>query len=263
MTTLGDLLMQFANKVNNQSEDENENESPDEAGADNTGPVTKFISLSTIGNNNHKIRQKSPIRRIDPNVIFDIGMKLSSKEYASNKENNVNNDNDDDNEIKHNDNDNDRDEDYTDEDAIMVDQSSSLSCSSPQSHAGCNFEDEEEDTYDCYESCNERSERIGVASRNHETYDTVTKSSSEVAYKTENNVLTSKVSHPSDENKNKIDSPIKNETKYEIKTEIKSANEPEVKTVSGPPIIIVPPIVLSAENDPFRVPPCTPIVKES
>ena len=153
--------MQFASKINDtRSDEDNENENEDdseEAAAETTGPVTKFVSSSTIGNNNKKNRINSPIKS---KKVFDNDDNIDGND-------NNENENDNDNENYHNDDfDNNQNKDnekdnpmyfHEDDGAIHIDQSNALSCSTPQSHSGCNYEDDE-DNFDCYEISENRTD---------------------------------------------------------------------------------------------------------
>ena len=175
--------MQFVNKVTGHQSDDDNNS--DENVGESAGPVTKFITSSTIGKNSsnskgisvkstgnrnndsashferntkkmdaimisgtpigHKIditgsdirtrvsTASSASASASANINTDLGINLSVAESKEGKE--------------HGD-----EEEENDDEAppLMVDQSWSLSCHSPQSNIGNNYEDE--DSYDCYDS---------------------------------------------------------------------------------------------------------------
>ena len=184
--------MQFVNKVTgNQSDDDNNS---DENVGESAGPVTKFITSSTIGKNSSSskaISVKSPgnrnndsashfernTKKMDAIMISGgpigheggitgsdirtrvgaassagtstsayidtgLGMNISVAESKDEKEGG---------------------EEEEDEEAppLMVDQSWSLSCHSPQSNIGNNYEDE--DSYDCYESQAQREVQVSFS----------------------------------------------------------------------------------------------------
>ena len=149
--------MQFASKVNDtQSDDDNENNSEETSG-ENTGPVTKFISISTIGCNNTNVNKSLKIRS-ESGTKFGSTMSSTSYNNSSLRTNRSKDNDERDNVTGINDN------RWTDDGAILVDQSSFLSCSTPLSHRGCNYEDEDEDeeaASNCYEKCeNQKNVRI-------------------------------------------------------------------------------------------------------
>ena len=178
--------MQFANKITEaQSDDENNS---DENINENIGPVTKFVSLSTIGKNSSSSSSSSKIlkssgRRIDSSSQLDkyvTEIDLKSSENAVIKEqldlmkseqsgsevkigSGINNSSELDVsktvkkekseclEEKGLDGDEGEEEEGVGDDApYMVDQSSDPTCSSPQSNIGHNYEDE--DGYGFYDS---------------------------------------------------------------------------------------------------------------
>ena len=152
--------MQFASKINDtRSDEDNENENEDdseEAAAETTGPVTKFVSSSTIGNNNKKNRINSPIKS---KKVFDNDDNIDGNDNNEN-ENDNDNENYHDDDSDNNQKDNEKDNPmyfHEDDGAIHIDQSNALSCSTPQSHSGCNYEDDE-DNFDCYEISENRTD---------------------------------------------------------------------------------------------------------
>lgn len=173
---LGDLLMQFASKVNDtQSDDDNEDNS-EEASGENTGPVTKFISISTIGCNNTTVNNinvnKSLKNRSESATNFDSTMSSKSYNNSSLRTNRSKDNEGGDNEAARN------NEIWTDDGAIHVDQSSFLSCSTPLSQVdrGCNYEDEDEDeetVSNCYDNCDTQKNVRIISIDNIKSEDTV------------------------------------------------------------------------------------------
>lgn len=160
--------MQFASKVTGTQSDEDVN-SEDNVG-ECSGPVTKFISSSTIGKNSSNTKiLKSPVKRTEGN--FFERKEKSSESVSSNigydeatgsrsvLESGSGTEKDPVSgdgpwirggvaESKFDDQDPFNNEDEEDEEPpLIVDQSNSLSCSSPHSNIGHNYEDEEEECY--------------------------------------------------------------------------------------------------------------------
>lgn len=158
--------MQFASKVTGTQSDEDAN-SEDNVG-ECSGPVTKFINASTIGKNSLTTKNlKSPVKRTEgtfferkeksvESVSLGIGVEDTSTsrlvlELGSGSVTDpvsgvgpwirgVA-------ESKTDDRDHSDDEDEEEEPPLIVDQSNSLSCSSPQCNIGHNYEDEEDECY--------------------------------------------------------------------------------------------------------------------
>jgi hypothetical protein len=160
--------MQFASKVTGTQSDEDVN-SEDNVG-ECSGPVTKFISSSTIGKNSSNTKiLKSPVKRTE-GIFFERKEKSSETVSSS-----IGNDETTGSrsvlgsgsgtgrdpvsgdepwirggvaESKFDDRDHsDNEEEEYEEPPLIVDQSNSLLCSSPHSNIGHNYEDEEEECY--------------------------------------------------------------------------------------------------------------------
>lgn len=160
--------MQFASKVTGTQSDEDIN-SEDNVG-ECSGPVTKFISSSTIGKNSSSTKNlKSPVKRADGS-FFDrkekssesVSLNIGNDETTGSRsvlESGSGTEKDPVSgdgpwirggvaESKFADEDrSDNEEEECEEPPLIVDQSNSLSCSSPHSNIGHNYEDEEEECY--------------------------------------------------------------------------------------------------------------------
>ena len=263
--------MQFASKVIDTQSDEDNGNNSDEASGENIGPVTKFISISTIGNNNDN-RNKSSKNKLE----VGLGTTVFSNTKISKNNNNVSvsgyNENDkrrDDEEILSNDL-------YRDDDAIHIDQSSSLSCSTPLSHTGPNYEDEDEEDeeevddeeeeeeekeekhrFNCYENCDDRKNIQLVKLRNIKSENTsipilqqiksefIHRNKNECGNENENKNILNPL-FQSDLPKMEIESEIKSES--EIKLNVQCEAEFNVKLIMSLSATLEPKIVIAASK---------------